>query len=305
MNRLCVVFLIGVSFAVDALGAQARSLPLSLLVKAKNSEPQAIESQPLPFNLPSGRSVVAQLRIPPRIDGQRLPVLLVFGGFEHARQVVDLIHPKAPIIVASFDYPFDAPRKFEFPDSLRYASMAKQAINDTIAGIQELHSLLEKRIEVDARKITVVGASFGAPFALAAAAADPGIKGVVLIHGFGNVPETAMNRLLKRWRPQWGILAYPMSWLLAHLGWIYFNTPSPEESARGLLPDQRVLMISAKEDSFVPQESSDALWHALEKSRAQHERVFTSGDHVQPGSQKLIDDMTTIVTAWMQKVEML
>src|SRR5436305_13565773 len=70
----------------------------------------------------------------------------------------------------------------------------------------------------DALRTIVVGASFGAPFALAAAAQDPSISGVVLIHGFGDIPGTGRFRILQSWKSRFGPLTNPLAWLLSRLG---------------------------------------------------------------------------------------
>ncbi|MCI0749606.1 MAG: hypothetical protein L0Y32_03525, partial [Nevskiales bacterium] len=64
---------------------------------------------------------------------------------------------------ATFDYPFDAPRKFIFPDSLKLAPELRDAIHGTLDGIGKLHDALKQRPDIDPARITVAGASAGAP----------------------------------------------------------------------------------------------------------------------------------------------
>jgi hypothetical protein len=62
-------------------------------------------------------------------------------------------------------------------------------------------------------------------------------------------------------------------------------------------------MIEAADDSFIPTVSRIALREALEEgSRSRgfrFEHVAMPGDHVQPGSDRLITELLQRVVAWM------
>jgi dienelactone hydrolase len=250
-----------------------------------------------------GKQLRATVRYPVAQQKQgRVGALLLFGGFEEAAKVLDLVHPKIPIVLASFDYPFEPPRKFEFPQSLKFAPEAKRAIREMTDGIVALTDYLAKRPNVDSLRITIIGASFGAPFALAAAARDERLRNIALVHGFADIPATVEHRIKSSWKPKIGFWATPAAWLLSRLGWLYLDAPSPEASIAKLLPSQNVLMISADEDTIVPRKSVEALWAEIQLSRTRHERVRMPGDHLQPGSGALIEKISEIVTAWIQRV---
>lgn len=298
-----------------ALSIQARSLPPEVIrARLEAQVNREVASRPLTFTeeefkftIPSGKVLTARLLVPSKEEGvpARLPVLSVFGGFERAEKLLELVHPKVPVIVATFEYPFDAPQKFEMPGSLKYAPHAKQAVADMFDAIEELHKTLRQRDDVDASKISVLGASFGVPFALGAAAADPSISGVVLVHGFGDVPGTVEYQLIQKWKPRYGVFARPVAWMLSRLGWFYLDAPAPEQSARRLTSRQRVLVISAETDSYVPTAASNRLWEALESSSSHHERFMTPGDHVEADSEELIETIAGQVTAWLSRSELL
>ena len=313
MRSLLFLFLF-LLLSNTAMATQARSLPPDVLraraVAAHNDRYLAstarFTQESFEFNSPAGIVLTAKLLVPTQEEkGTRFPVVSVFGGFERATKLLETLQPKAPIIVASFDYPFDAPKKFEFSKSLSYAPDTKRAISDMLGAIEELHNAIKKREDVDASKITVLGASIGAPFALTAAADDPTISGIVIIHGFGDIPGTVKHRLLRRWEPKFGALAHPMAWLFSHLGWLYLDGPAPEESVLRLTSRQRVYMIQAEEDSYIPTASSSRLWKAIENSAAQHERLMTPGDHLQPDSNRAIENISDQIINWMKRSELL
>jgi dienelactone hydrolase len=257
---------------------------------------QALQPTIQPTTQPA---IQPSIQLPAVHTSRPVPALLVVGGFESAGKVLSLLHPKMPVALASFDYPFQASRDLKFPQSLRDLPEAKQVFPKTVAGIHELVDRLTKMPEIDPRRIIIVGASFGAPFALAAAAQDPRISGIVIVHGFGKLADTAENVLIRAWRPRWGFLARPFAWTLSRALWAYLDPPKPEDMAERLSSNQHVLMISAEEDSFVPREATDSLAQALTHSAAAVKRISMPGGHLMPGSDSLIAEIEARIEAWL------
>lgn len=266
--------------------------------RAAADECRGTESR-FPVQIADARFVEATLRLPGCLKrDQKVPVFLIFGGFESAGKVLDLIHPTGPLALASFDYPFTASRKLEFRDGAKILQEGRNLYPETVRGIVSLVSALKGMPYVDPLRITAIGASFGAPFVLGAAARDPDIGGIVLVHGFGKIPETAEHVILRSWIPKYGWSAHPMAWLVSRLGWLLLDAETPESEAMKLNPKQRVLMITAGDDSFIPRESSDSLWEAVQASGALKSRVIMPGDHLMPGSERLIEQIMHKVEAW-------
>lgn len=304
--KLLLPFLTWSAFALSATSGSA-STDLNWrteLLEWENRLGQKITAQiRVPVVRAIGRSPGAMARRQPT---PRYPALLVFGGFQEAAKVLTLLSPDFPIILASFDYPFSPPRKFEFPGSLRFGPEVKAMGVGTLEGIRHLRAKLSERPDVDPAKITVVGASLGAPFAVAAAAQDPALKGLVIVHGFGDLSKTAMHQLGRSWERKWvgwkKPLAWPLAWLVAQFGGWYLDFPEPETMAGQLRTGQSALMIQASEDTFIPKECSDSLWNGLQKSSAQVERWVMPGDHIQPGSDRLIKEIMMRIAGWMNQV---
>lgn len=250
--------------------------------------------------LPDGRPLAATLRKPDDAAGP-LPAILLLGGFRGAAQVLDKVRTPQPVIWASFDYPFTPPRKFSFPGSLKHAPELRQAIADSFDGVVALHALLAARADVDPGRITAVGASAGAPFALVGAQ-RAGIPGLVVVQGFARPREVVEHLLERRWRPRIGAAARGPAWLLAHFIAWYCEFPDLEAPARGLRAGQRALMVTASEDDFIPQAASDALWAALEDSAADAERLELPGRHLgrrDDGEQ--VAEILSRSLEWMQR----
>lgn len=272
---------------------------------AFGADPVFFQKESVLVEVAPGKDLSATLKIPKTAGGKKLPALLIFGGFQEAARVLELVHPKQPVVLASFDYPFSPPRKFEFPGSLKFLPEAKKMIHETLTGISRLREILVQRPEVDPQRIVLVGASLGAPFAVIGASRDPGFAGVAIIHGFGQVPKTASHQLIKKWKERWGWFAYPAAWSLIWPTWWYIGVEEPEEAAERLKSHQKILMISAEADSFIPATASEALWQSVTKSLASHNRLIMQGDHLQPGSDQLIEKILGHVSEWMAKTGLL
>ena len=273
---------------------------LALALAAPRAAAAQYRTETLTLTLDNGRTLPAQLRIPEGAHG-RLPVLMLFGGFRNAAQVLDRVHAPRPVIWATFDYPFEPKRKFRFPASLMDAPAARAAIHDSFEGIVKLHEALARHPAVDPRRITVAGASAGAPFATVGAARSP-IPGVILVQGMGDVTAVIENLIARKYRAKYGNwVARPSRWLAEWINW-YCEIPDMAAQARQLRASQRVLMFTATQDDFIPKPASEALWQALEQSQAAHERIDLEGLHLGVGDDTArIADILEQSLRWMQR----
>jgi dienelactone hydrolase len=273
-------------------------------------------TEAVPLALRDGAVIRAKVRWP---DGSgvsaKLPAILLFGGFEHAAEVLDLVHPRVPVVMASFDYPFEGSREFRFPQTLWEAPALRRSVPATIEGIRLLARWLSAQPRVDAERLAIIGASFATPFVVAAAADEPEIRALVLVHGFGDVRGTLEHRLSQvfelrlggaqagamssaPWRTSLAhALARPAAWLIDS----FLALPQPSEQAARLGPNQSVLMIEATEDQFIPPESRRALLDGLRRSRARVDHFTMPGGHLMPGSRALIERIMGTATGWMSE----
>ncbi|MDD5658219.1 MAG: prolyl oligopeptidase family serine peptidase, partial [Elusimicrobia bacterium] len=163
-----------------------------------------------------------------------------------------------------------------------------------------LHRRLRREPGVDPGRLCVVGASFGAPFALHAAAEDAEIRCLVLVQGFADVRGTASHRLAQLWRGRLGPLAAPAAGLAASLAVFYLRPPRPEADAVRLRREQRVLLIEAQDDTIVPARSRELLRRALRRGRARTRRVALSGEHMLAGrSPQALARTVRLVERWL------
>lgn len=253
------------------------------------------------LHLDSGQKITAQFKIPKRNTQGKLPVFMIFGGFESADQVLGLIDPPIPCVLASFDYPFEGSRRFVFPGSLVEIPQFKQSLVLTQQGISKLVQVLKLRSDVDSQRIAIVGASFGAPFAIRAASENPDIHALIVVHGFAQVRLAIQHRLQQLWSKRLGWFTPVAAWLVAWMAVGYLNPPMPEGDAPQLMRHQLALMVEAKEDTFIPQESRTQLKEALFRSKAKVAYVAMAGDHLQPGSESKILEILQVALRWLGK----
>lgn len=278
--------------------------PLLLLALAL-AAPAGAADERFTLRLDDGREIEATLRVPDAAGPGKLPALMLFGGFRSAARVLDKVRTPRPLIWASFDYPFDPPRKFSFPRSLGHAPEARAAIHASFEGIEKLYHALAAHPRVDASRITVAGASAGAPFATVGAARAP-IPGVILVQGLGDAPAVIENLIARKYRAKYGDwVRWPSRWLALWINW-YCEIPDIAAQARKLRSSQRVLMITATEDDFIPKAATEALWAALEQSDAMHERIDIEGIHLGVGNDDArIADILERSMRWMERVGLL
>lgn len=260
----------------------------------------ALVEETLALTLDDGRVLEATLRRPQGASG-RLPALMLFGGFQRAAEVLDRVQLERPVIWASFDYPFEPPRKFRFPESLRHAPALRRAIHDTFDGIDELTAALRARPDVDPARITIIGASAGAPFATIGAA-RAAIPGVVLVQGFADVTRVIQHLLVRKRRERYGAwIEWPALWLAKWIHW-YCALPDVAAHARQLGPGQQVLLFTAAADELIPPEATTALWTALQASAAPHERIDLPGAHLGVGDDRArIAEILQHAVQWLER----
>ena len=257
----------------------------------------AAREEQLALRLASGTQVHVRL-LRASDSAVRLPAIVVLGGLERGSGVVDLIPRTTDAVLVGFDYPLALPQQLRWTEALPLARRLEKGILETIEAVGRLHALLARRADIDADRLTIVGVSLGAPFAVIGAA-DQNWRGLVIIDGFGDLPRTLRHQFARRWRPRYGVLAEALAWLAQRAAMLLIDVPEPEDSARRLRRDQRVYMINAEDDEFVPQRSRQALQDALRQSGAQLTFETQPGRHVRARDEPVIAQLYSRASAWM------
>ncbi|MGQ0530391.1 MAG: alpha/beta hydrolase family protein [Panacagrimonas sp.] len=256
----------------------SKVLAVALLLLSGVARAQIRAEAQLELSLDSGRRVLARIVLP-TAPVARLPAVILLGGFERGAAALDLIPPGYPAVLASFDYPLVLPDSIGLREGLRLLPEVRRAVHDTQDAIGLLHAALAQREDVDTARISIVGVSLGAPFAVIAAA-DHGIPGLAVIHGFGRLPQVIGQQFIWRWDVEDRVWARPLAWLLGQVLARAAGLPDVELHAQRLRAHQRVLMLSAADDERIPTAATRSLIHALHASAAQVQVETEPGDHL-------------------------
>lgn len=215
------------------------------------------------------------------------PVLVVLGGHRTGSDAVELFGNVGKHAVVGVDYPYDGPQRVKGALSIaKTIPKARQAFLDTVPAVSLVVDWLVEQPWVDRDRIFLIGASLGVPFATTAAARDPRIAGLILVHG------AADNRLwlqaqVER-RVDTAILHYPLATVLHWLA--YGPVLDTREHIAGVSP-RPVLIIGARDDERTPAGQTELLFEAAGEPRRLR---FTDGQHIQPNRPEIIADLLRV-----------
>ena len=254
----------------------------------------------LTLRLASGTQVQVRLLRTSDSTGP-LPAVVVLGGLERGAAVVDVVPPTAEAVLVGFDYPFALPQQVRLTEVVSLARTLSKGIAETLEAVGRLQALLAARRDIDPARLTIVGVSLGAPFAVIGAARHD-FRGLVIIDGFGDVPRTLRHQFARRWRERYGgLLGDALAWAAQKLALWLVDVPDLEGAARGLRADQSVYMVNAQDDEFVPEESRRSLREALSQSRAQVTVETTPGGHVRGRNEQAVAQLYAMARRWMSR----
>jgi dienelactone hydrolase len=184
-------------------------------------------------------------------------------------------------------YPYDGPTDLSGLRVLWHLPKIRRAILDTPPAIQLTLDYLLKRPDVDPARVELVGVSFGAFFTPVAAALDPRVTRLWLIHGAAD-PRRVLEQGLRTTVPY----ALPRA-LVAIAGNVVFAGPAlaPERWVPRVAP-RPVIMINASDDERLPPDAVETLYAS---ARAPKERIWVAGQHLHPTRDDLIREIMDIV----------
>ena len=216
-----------------------------------------------------------------------LPVFLVLGGHRTGSDAVELFGDVRDRAVVGMDYPYGGQDKVNgLIGTARMIPLARQAILDTTPAVLLVLDWLEEQAWVDQKRIIVIGASLGVPFAASAAARDQRIRSIVLVHG------AADNRLWLKVevarRIDTEILHSPLATILYWLA--YGPVLDTSENIAAVSP-RPVLIIGAREDERTPYSQVELLFETAHEPK--HLR-WTDGKHIQSNRKEIIVELLRI-----------
>lgn len=242
----------------------------------------------------SGRVTTGEMRVPAGARGP-MPAFLILGGHETGGKAAGLIHIQEPVIICAMDYPSYPRWK---AGVLRAPGVLSQLDSRAMSSVGMSFAVLDylcSRPEVDTSRVVVLGASFGAPFAVIAAALDPRPKGLVLLYGAGDLERIIDWNLRGDIRSR--ILRWPASRILGAL-----TSPFEPSAYIGRVSPRPILMVNGRNDEKMPPPCVELLYRRAGEPK---EIVWIGSSHVEPSDRGLIDSLTTVVSGWLKKNRLL
>lgn len=257
----------------------------------------------LRLTTPSG--AVRECRVThPSTQAGLLPAAVIMGNVEHGAGALDFLPSVNDAVLASCDYPDQFPHQLIWSQLLEERRSVETGIEDMVTVLGRLREILAARKDVDATRLTLIGVSMGSPLALMAGARYD-YPGVVLLHGFGDLPHVLQYQFERPWRSHYGPFGVAMAWLARVTLLAFVNLPDPESDAARLRAHQRVLLVYADADKFIPAEATESLVNALRQSQAHVDLRHTPGGHVRGDNQAKIMMLFDLATAWMRAQDLL
>ena len=238
----------------------------------------------------NGLKIAGYLRTP-KDTTRHYPGLLVLNGFDTGKDVISLFRSTEEAVLLSFDYPYEGPRRFKGTDIAPFLPRIRHAIFRAVSVVLTMIDYLEQRPEVDPEKIFVVGASFGAPFAVNAAAVEPRIKAVILLYGGGDISlmvESSTHREVK------SVLGKKI------LGWLVASLLAPMEPLKYVeyISPRPLLMINGKHDEDIFGDSAELLF---KKARQPKKIIWLDTKHAKPRMSDLTHQLEQMMKQWLSE----
>jgi dienelactone hydrolase len=233
----------------------------------------------------SGLQVVARLLRDDRV-GTALPVLIVLGGHRTGSDAIDLFGDVGQLAVVGVDYPYDGPKKVRgVLQTMGAIRPARRAFLDTVPAVSLLIDWLMQQTWADTRRLVIVGASLGVPFAASAAARDARISGAMLVHGAADNRLWIEAQLARRIGVE--LLRYPLS---AVLHWLAYGPVHDTRRHVAAIAPRPVVIVGARADERTPAGQTELLYELAGEPRRLR---WTEGAHIEP-------DRTEIIAAVLQ-----
>ncbi|HDH57455.1 MAG TPA: alpha/beta hydrolase [Bacteroidetes bacterium] len=226
----------------------------------------------------------------PEHSERLLPGFVLLGGVHTGREAVQVITSRPDIarlgMFVTLDYPYSGPLYFEGLEILPHLSEIRRSLFDGVEAIRLAIDYLEDQKGVDASRIVLVGVSLGAFFTVDAGAVDARPAAVMSFMGGGDIKSILELNLRRGELVPYSFLIKPISSLAALL-------IRPLETTRlvGEISPRPYIQISARDDTFIPEENALALYRTAGEPRR---LIWISTPHLMPGMEEIMEQMIAI-----------
>ena len=216
-----------------------------------------------------------------------LPVLVILGGHRTGSDAVELFGDVGHRSIVGVDYPYDGPDKVKGVIPIaRMIPLARQAFLDTVPAVSLLLDWLVEQAWVDKKRIILVGASLGVPFAATAAARDRRITALMLVHGAADNRAWLEVQVARRIDTE--LLHYPLATILY---WLAYGPVLDTSKDVATISPRPVLIIGARDDERTPAGQAEILFDAARDPKRLRR---TDGQHIQSNRTEIFAELRRI-----------
>jgi len=216
-----------------------------------------------------------------------LPVLVILGGHRTGSDAVELFGDVGHRSIVGVDYPYDGPDKVKGVIPIaRTIPLARQAFLDTVPAVSLLLDWLVEQVWVDKKRIILVGASLGVPFAATAAARDRRITALMLVHGAADNRLWLEVQVARRIDTE--LLHYPLATILY---WLAYGPVLDTSKHVATISPRPVLIIGARDDERTPAGQTEILFDAARDPKRLRR---TDGQHIQSNRTEIFAELRRI-----------
>ena len=248
------------------------TLSLDAVIREQKTT-DAYRREEILFTATQGSQIPALMVLPHEADSQEpAPCIIFLHGIGQNKEFLDEIaepFTRAGFAMITFDQYMRGERRLDDPGPLDEILAFRQRGALTVIETRRVVDYLETRADIDAERIYLVGASYGAITGSTAVALEPRIQAVVLVYGGGNMPSLMDSPMIRDELGAWApFLIQIASWYLA--------PADPIQYVHRIAP-RPILFQHGRADSVVPPESAKALYEAAREPKTFY---WYEGDHI-------------------------
>ena len=252
---------------------------LDLVERSENSE-----LFHLYFTSESDTSLSAYVKIPK--DSLKYPSIVILGGMMTGKEAVNYAYGVDDVILAAPDYRYKPRIDYSF---ISIATDLLEGYNATYLQVVDnllLIEFFENWVKSWDKNLSIIGYSFGVPFAIATSSISNKVDYLALVYGGADLYYLIRHNL-KLFNPF-------IDKLISYVFWLHVKSFEPIENLKSLKPIP-TLIINGRNDEKIPNSSAQKLQDSINYEKTV---IWLDSKHVHPANKKLSLKIIDNLNSW-------